>query len=213
MLSWFYKACFLPDANDDLPLPVLLAAVAAGHLQSVRWLHEVAGYAMQHPHLLQAAARHGCTAVFKYLLQQGADLSLPAQPVETYAVISGSVELLTYIQSLADRPLSTVHAGYRADLLWCAGMLGHVDIIQLLRSQGVPWPPQLQRLELEQQQSNETQCWSLPALQYAISAGCPWGAWQFGVCSQLVACGYEAEVRWAHANGCPCGADCPERSS
>jgi hypothetical protein len=49
-------------------------------------------------------------------------------------------------------------------------------------------------------------------LQIAVAAGFAWSDWPYGLCSELVAAGYSAEVDWLHSSGtAQCGSDCPVR--
>jgi hypothetical protein len=46
----------------------------------------------------------------------------------------------------------------------------------------------------------------------AVAAGCRQGDWPSGLCSELLAVGYSAEVDWLHSSGtAQCGADCEAR--
>jgi hypothetical protein len=121
------------------------------------------------------------------------------------AVCSGNVDMLIYLQSIGhgDWSQHSLNQNLRS-----AGALGHVEIVKWLREQGAEWPDKLWWYgEFPQ----ETYCWLLSALQYAVENGCPWGDWPFGVCAELQINQYSEEVEWGHANGCPCGDDCPAR--
>jgi hypothetical protein len=134
-------------------------------------------------------------------------------PGRSWQQSSVTPAFLTTVQAAYGTSAATDAVLYN-DLVAYAGMMGHVDVVKHLLEQGALWPSTLWHanvLPYHNMVAAETQCWSLPALQYAISAGCPWGDWPYVVCSELVACGYAAEVSWAQANGCPCGADCPAR--
>jgi hypothetical protein len=59
------------------------------------------------------------------------------------------------------------------DCLNIAGTLGHVDVVAYLIEQGAQWPQQLwQRDPNTDDPYGTVSCWALPALQYAIAAGC-----------------------------------------
>jgi hypothetical protein len=51
--------------------------------------------------------------------------------------------------------------------------------------------------------------WDLATLQWAVTAGCPWGAWPDQYCKALP----QDALDWAHANGLPCSHVGAERSA
>jgi hypothetical protein len=129
------------------------------------------------------------------------------------AARSGSVAMLAYVQAHAPDKFSRARA--LKDMLYCCMRLNHSAAAQWLLEQGAPWPDKLW-FHYESSDFNTqdlVQTCGLEMLQWAVAAGCPYGVheWSPGTCNELRVCGYAAEVDWMHANGCPCGDDCPAR--
>jgi hypothetical protein len=135
------------------------------------------------------------------------------------AAKSGSVQLLALLKQLdlkswtgregEDLHLETYSESLE-ECLCVAGQCGHTDVVAYLVAHGAQWPQQLwQRDADEAGQLGEASCWALPALQYAIAAGCQLGEWPIGLCDELIANNYADEVEWLHTlEAPPCGASC-----
>jgi hypothetical protein len=82
--------------------------------------------------------------------------------------------------------------------------------VAYLIEQGAQWPQQLWRRGTSVPGDlGAVSYWALPALQYAIAAGCQLGAWPIGLCDELIANNYAEEVEWLHLlETPPCGAGC-----
>jgi hypothetical protein len=97
------------------------------------------------------------------------------------------------------------------ELLDMAGQQGHLEIVQWLRvKQNAEWPSSLWQMFHWHNGEHHINCWPSNTMAYAIEHGCAWGVWPQSVCCDL-ALGRRPAVDWAHAHGCPCGADCPMR--
>jgi hypothetical protein len=214
LLTWLStQGCFDVGTVNKLEH---LAEGALEHkcLSTIKWLKR-RGALKYKDWWLGTAALQADVPMFRFLVEAGCRVvsHLHDDDLHVCCALGGSVELLTTVQAAYGTSAATDAVLYN-DLVAYAGMMGHVDVVKHLLEQGALWPSTLWHanvLPYHNMVAAETQCWSLPALQYAISAGCPWGDWPYGVCSELIACGYAAEISWAHANGCPCGTDCPAR--
>jgi hypothetical protein len=176
-----------------------IAAALAGQTACVKYLYRIHPSCRVSAHY---AAKSGNVDLVKFMIDSGSTVVADA---DYMAVCSGSVDMLIYLQSIGhcdwDQHALNQH-------LRLAGADGHVEVAKWLREQGAEWPDKLWRYGDHPQ---ETYCWLLPTLQYAVENGCPWGDWPFGVCVELCVNHFVEEVEWAHANGCPCGDDCPAR--
>jgi hypothetical protein len=87
---------------------------------------------------------------------------------------------------------------------------GNVEMVANLIEQGAQWPQQLWQRDTDTAGPYGTvSSWALPALQYAVAAGCQFGNWPVGLCDELIANNYAEEVKWLHMLEVPpCGSDC-----
>jgi hypothetical protein len=203
----------------DLTERSILITAAAKHnrLSLLKWLHAVGHDLQKVPGALVVAAANSHYEVFSFLHENGCTLRPQQDPRDSpdaHAALAGNLKILRYIRQQQPQRWTVP---LLSRMIQYAGMAGHADVVEYLRRHRAPWPSTLWHADVESQGTSaaadgiKSSCWGLPALKYAVTAGCPWGAWRFGLCCELIACGYEAEVEWAHANGCPCGADCPAR--
>jgi hypothetical protein len=110
----------------------------------------------------------------------------------------------------------------RDELLWDAGVNGHLELAKWSREVGAAWPSSFYNIPVAFCEG----LWDLPLMQWALANGCPWGAWQCkdmlpqhwtcwtcedqqapcyrNSCDSNLACDV---LRWAHDNGCPCTCD------
>jgi hypothetical protein len=116
-------------------------------------------------------------------------------------------------------------------LLFVSCICDHMSIATWLRQQRAQWPRSfvelLDREDYDNMEDND--CWSVSAVQWAMSNGCGWGAWR---CRDLKALLFQCEETqehsdnahndagcsvewchkkraeqlsaWAHEHGCPC---------
>jgi hypothetical protein len=148
------------------------------------------------------ACGSGNVEMVKYLVASGC--SLPGIAPQEHAARCSTADMLEYLKA-AGHGVWDQAALDR--LLVEAGMHGQIEPLKWWRAQGAKWPDKLWRYREFPQ---ATYCWALPTLQYAVENGCPWGAdWPYGVCAELCVNHYTEEVEWGHANGRPCGDDCP----
>jgi hypothetical protein len=83
------------------------------------------------------------------------------------------------------------------------------ELVSFLIEQAAPWPEQLWQQVPAADAFGNVSCWALPALKYAVAAGCQLGAWPVGLCDELIARIYAEEVEWLHTlEAPPCGASC-----
>jgi hypothetical protein len=214
LLAWCRATAALWPTSFEERCLLITAAAEHNRLSLLKWLHAI-GYALQRISgaLLKAAA-NSHYEVFRFLYENGCSLGVqdPQDSPDAHAALAGNLIILRYIRQ---RQPQRWTAQLLSHMVWCAGMAGHAHVVEYLRKYRAPWPTKLWHADVEDPESPavgiKSSCWALPALQYAVTAGCPWGAWRFGLCCELIACGYEAEVKWGHKNGCPCGTDCPAR--
>jgi hypothetical protein len=185
-------------------------AARLGHLPLLKWLHQQ-GYEIDSDETGQAA-EGGHLAALQYL-HETVQCSLDDDGLYE-AKDKGHVDIMRYYKAAGVGAWSAVAL---AEKLEFAGFNGHLAAAQWLRSLGAEWPAKLWEYDhyttnAQGRRATPATCWNLNTLQWAISSGCPWGEpWPYGVCTKLVACHYDEEVEWAHANGCPCPADCLAR--
>jgi hypothetical protein len=81
---------------------------------------------------------------------------------------------------------------------------------QWLRAYGAQWSDKFTSNYTDANDATAKQCWSLPAVQWAIASGSGWLEWK---CKDYDAGKYRKSydkrrardvLNWAHANGCPC---------
>jgi hypothetical protein len=118
----------------------------------------------------------------------------------------GSVSMLEWLAAVS-KPWSK---STKQEMLTDAACCDKLAAAQWLRERGAAWPAKFAD-QYEDAISTETvkQCWSLSAVQWAVTAGSGWLKWK---CEDYAAGRYCADdkqqatdvLNWAHANGCPC---------
>jgi hypothetical protein len=112
-----------------------------------------------------------------------------------------SVPMLQGIRSLQTEPWP---AQMRNDLMWEAGLRSQTATLSWLHEQDTDWPYSFARVQTIERHftgtvnSRQVRCWSVAAVQLALSRGSTWGHWS---CEDVS--GEEMFV-WAHRNNCPC---------
>eukprot|EP00953_Heterococcus_sp_UTEX-ZZ885_P028395 15151-Heterococcus_DN1.PRE.1 len=67
-----------------------------------------------------------------------------------------------------------------------AAFNGNTELVSFLIEQGTDWLQQLWQQVPAADAFSDVSCWALPALQYAVAAGCPLGPWRIGLCDELI---------------------------
>jgi hypothetical protein len=214
LLAWSRATAVLWPANNVEQALLITSAAEKNCVSLLNWLHALGHDLQSVPGAVIIAAANSHYEALRFLCENGCTLGVhpdPRDSPDVQAALAGSLNILKCIRQQQPQRWN---AQLLFHMIQCAGMAGHAHIVQYLHEQGASWPDRLWHADMEHQGSIvglKSSCWGLPTLKYAVTAGCPWGAWRFGLCCELNACGYEAEVEWGHANGCPCGADCPAR--
>eukprot|EP00953_Heterococcus_sp_UTEX-ZZ885_P027942 14933-Heterococcus_DN1.PRE.6 len=101
-------------------------------------------------------------------------------------------------------------AQIRNDPMWEAGLRSQTATLTWLHEQGTDWPYSFARVHsiephcgivssyISKPNCRLVKCWSVAAVQLALSYGSTWGQWS---CEELKG---EQLFMWAHENGCPC---------
>jgi hypothetical protein len=121
------------------------------------------------------------------------------------ASAGGSIAMLEW--------LVTVTAPWSADLkqfmLNVAARFSRLAVAQWLKADGADWPAAFS-VECGYDDDRQKMCWSVSAVQWALSCGTGWLSWK---CEDYAADEYDntsskgnavAVFEWAHANGCSC---------
>jgi hypothetical protein len=198
MLAWLhvhYTGLLTPSAVRDFSNQ----AAEQNCFESVKYLRQL--YSAHTETCAKFACASGNVEMVQYLIASGCSVSDSASQIK--AATCSAAHMLAYLR---DAGHGVWDQAALNRLLVEAGMHGQIEPLKWLRAQGAQWPNTVCRPVYERHR-----CWALSTLQYAIENGCPWGDWPYGVCAELVAQHYSEEVEWAHANGCPCGDDCPAR--
>eukprot|EP00953_Heterococcus_sp_UTEX-ZZ885_P008387 5034-Heterococcus_DN1.PRE.2 len=203
VIAWLKLHGFLPPFSVAGAL--CKTAAERGHTSSVKYLRQL--FPDETASVSYSAVKSGNLELVQHLLSSGCapDTLRFSMPL---AVCSGSIEMIEYLRTKDIEGDYPWDQAAMTSYLITACKMGHVDVVKWFREQGAEWPDQLWTADTC---PIVTYCWPLPTLQYAIESNCSWGNWQSHVCVDLVANLYTAEVEWAHANGCPCGDDCPMR--
>jgi hypothetical protein len=139
-LAWLQlNHCF--SMNDGLHSHAYAGAIAAGNLDSVRYLFGY-NYSLDEECIAQAA-QHGHAALVAFL-HTTAEYSLydpNGLACGLAAARRGSVAVLAYMQPHAPDKFSNVTA--LKDMLYCCMRLNHLAAAKWLREQGAQWPDKL----------------------------------------------------------------------
>jgi hypothetical protein len=119
------------------------------------------------------------------------------------ASLGGSVAMLEWLVTVTRTEAWTFDV--KNVLLEYAGWGNKPAVVRWLIARGALWPKSFYR-------SDAKCCWSLSAVQWALTHGSGWLKWQ---CEDYAADTYEDKtvklkqqatmlLEWAHANGCPC---------
>lgn len=216
VLAWLQLPNFFTD--DDMYrnfLRYIEVAAARGWCDSVKYLYSLQRHRWHgdagDSSIIKHAVRSGNVEMVRHLIAAGC--ALPTNTANSSllqdAVCSGSVSMLNYV---IDEELDQWGSTERTNaLLDMAGLQGHLETVQWLKvERKAEWPLSLWKHVAWHNGEHYTHCWPSNTLAYAIEHGCAWGVWPQSVCCDL-ALGQRPAVDWAHANGCPCGADCPMR--
>jgi hypothetical protein len=233
ILAWLHSTELLRLDELEQQQYAVNAAIAGGHTGTVQWLRaKVAHFTettVRDLELLDVrastqAARSGHYDMVKLLHEQSLATDGFASTMSADAVESGSLQLLAY---LIEQGIGSWHPvgddgvaveNFLENCVQIAGLRGHAELLPLLREQlreqGAQWPEQLWQREIAADAFSVVSCWALPALQCAIAAGCPLGAWPVGLCDELIANNYAEEVEWLHTLEMPpCGANCTAKQA
>jgi hypothetical protein len=210
VLAWLQQLSFFSNGSEERStLRYIEVAAARGWFDSVKYLYRTYDNS-QEQSVIKHAVRSGNVGMVRYLVAAGCALPPVAHSnLLQDAVCSGSISMLEHvIEANLDQWRS---AERTKELLDMAGQQGHLEIVQWLRvKQNADWPPSLWQIFHWHNGEHHVHCWPSNTMAYAIEHGCAWGPWPQRMCCDL-AVGQRPAVNWAHAHGCPCGADCPMR--
>jgi hypothetical protein len=140
--------------------------------------------------------------------------------VARVAIYNSNLEMLKHCHTA----VAQLPASMREELLWEAGKRGRLSILQWLHEVGTAWPATFY--------SESNNCWTVPAVQWALANGCTWGSWKCQAkpsryycafngrtiaehndaeCTAAWCCKRQAAAlfAWAHGHGCLCTSDEP----
>jgi hypothetical protein len=119
----------------------------------------------------------------------------------------GSVPVLEWLLTVTGKWTDSVKVEMLNHAAWC----NKLDAVKWLRVRGADWPNKFtEQYTSAVTNTTVTVCWSLAAVQWAISSGSGWLDWH---CNDYAGVKYDyksekqqaaAVLQWAHANGCPC---------
>jgi hypothetical protein len=226
-LSWLHNAGCVDLNEPNNQQLVAEAAIVGGHASTLQWLfskhysldeNEIlygndevcpSSLAVRNGHLDMLKLLHSHLDMLKLLHSEGLELVLD---ISTEAARSGCIAVMRYLveHSIGGPEHPTNIANVCLDI---AGYHGHVDMMHYLKQHGAQWPQQLWERSDDRLAPHDDDfqaaCWALPALQWAVTVGCPLGEWPVGLYSELIACNYSAEVSWLHTlSTSPCGDSC-----
>ena len=213
--------------DNNAPMPerdmgmLLRKAAKHGHMECVRWMHNVKHCALTHA-TYDGAASGGQLEMLKWM--DARDPKLGTRESSIFAADAGSVECLRYLQrrhgwapidcaigAVENKRLNVLRwmtrftAGRKAmrwatpeegSLLGKAAFFGYVDIMELLVEHGA--------VLSEEVTIDAVEGASLEALKWLRARDCPWHSHAF-----VKAAGWPGSVavmQWALDNGCPKGA-------
>jgi hypothetical protein len=123
------------------------------------------------------------------------------------ASMGGSVAMLEWLLTVTPSWSPDI----KLNMLVDAGLRNKLAVAGWLKAEGAVWPKSFAEPAVFQGVRNtKRRCWSYSAVQWAMTAGSGWLAWQ---CEDYSADNYEDALykqqatellEWAHANGCPC---------
>jgi hypothetical protein len=171
-----------------------------------------------------AAQRHNLE-LLQWLHSNGCPWSI--DEVASAAVYKDNVDMLKWLHSVGPEWSYEL----KQHLLFAACLCDHISIATWLREQRAQWPRSfvelLEREDYDEMYDND--CWSVSAVQLAMSNGCGWGAWRcrdlktlLFKCAETHECSDSAHedadcsvewchkkwaeqlFAWAHEHGCPC---------
>jgi hypothetical protein len=117
------------------------------------------------------AARRNDLQLLQWLVESGCPCDISG--VGNWAVEHGNMQMLQYAHSVAPLPTKL-----KETLLTVAGEHSELPqslYLQYLRSIGVAWPATFYRAH---EFKRFSQCWTVPAVQWALANGCTWGSWK-----------------------------------
>jgi hypothetical protein len=124
---------------------------------------------------IQSIVRNKKLQLLTWLVQSGCPWDLRTAAI--YAI--DSVPLLQGILSL--QPESWRSAQLEADLMWEAGVHNLAATLSWLHERGTAWPASFVRVHTAtvslSHYARELECWSVDAVQLALSSGASWDRW------------------------------------